>query len=77
MIDLRMNYKGKYQYEESLACPIYGEVSDNTEHLLQYNKTRKYTEADLQNKIHVENWIEIIKIINENQDIHTYSNIQT
>ena len=43
MIDVRMNYKGKCKYEESLMCPLCGEVSDNTEHLLERNRTRKYT----------------------------------
>ena len=66
MIDVPMNYKGKYKEEESLMYPLCGEVSDNTEHLLECNTTRKYTEGDLQNTKHVENWKEIIKIINEN-----------
>ena len=50
-----MNYKGKYK-DESLMCPLCGEVSDNIEHLLECNTTRKYTEADLQNTKNVENW---------------------
>ena len=69
MIDVRMNYKGKYKGEESLMCPISGAVSDNTEHLLECNTTGKSTEADLQNTKHVENWKEIIKIVNENQNL--------
>ena len=50
-----MNYKGKYKYEESLMCPLCGDVSVNTEHLLGCDTTRNYTEADLQSTKHVEN----------------------
>ena len=51
-VDVRINYKGKYKDEESLMCPLCGEVNDNTEHLLECN-TEKYTEADLQNTLKI------------------------
>ena len=69
MIDVRMHYKAKYKVEKSLMCPLCGEVSDTTEHLLECNTIGKYTEADLQNTKHVENCKEIIKIVNENQNL--------